>query len=152
MSCIHEMDRINSSGFPRTQNDIKGGATVLISRTSLWFNPQTSSVIFKTPSLNVEPHQFLKNLPTVMDQLKPVSTASHDRKKMFVHPALGTCTHVLVSYDAVKKPLQAPSDGPYDSSLRLRRGFSQEINTTCICLASYSYLTFLSAVIDFEGF
>ncbi|GBN01400.1 Transposon Ty3-I Gag-Pol polyprotein, partial [Araneus ventricosus] len=43
---------------------------------------------FETPSLNVEPHQFLKNLRNVMDQLKPVSTASHDRQKVFVHPAL----------------------------------------------------------------
>ncbi|GBL82936.1 Retrovirus-related Pol polyprotein from transposon 412 [Araneus ventricosus] len=49
---------------------------------------------FETPSLNVEPHQFLKNLRNVMDQLKPVSTASHDRQKVFVHPALGTYTHV----------------------------------------------------------
>ncbi|GBL80060.1 Pro-Pol polyprotein [Araneus ventricosus] len=49
---------------------------------------------FETPSLNVEPHQFLKNLRNVMDQLKLVSTASHDRQKVFVHPALGTCTRV----------------------------------------------------------
>ncbi|GBM86280.1 Transposon Tf2-8 polyprotein [Araneus ventricosus] len=68
---------------------------------------------FETPSLNVEPHQFLKNLRNVMDQLKPVSTASHDRQKVFVHPALGTCTQVFVRHDAVKRPLQAPYDGPY---------------------------------------
>ncbi|GBM70026.1 hypothetical protein AVEN_100680-1, partial [Araneus ventricosus] len=49
MSRIHEMDRINSSGFARTQNGIKGGSTVHISRTSLWFNPETTSGIFLKP-------------------------------------------------------------------------------------------------------
>ncbi|GBM70139.1 hypothetical protein AVEN_211525-1, partial [Araneus ventricosus] len=49
MSRIHEMDRINSSGFARTQNGIKGESTVRISRTSLWFNPETTSGIFLKP-------------------------------------------------------------------------------------------------------
>ncbi|GFR14768.1 disintegrin and metalloproteinase domain-containing protein 28 [Trichonephila clavata] len=48
-----------------------------------------------------------------MDQLKPVATASHGSKKVFVHPALKTCSHVFVRHDAVKKPLQTPYDGPY---------------------------------------
>ncbi|GBL72554.1 Retrovirus-related Pol polyprotein from transposon 412, partial [Araneus ventricosus] len=83
---------------------------------------------FETPSLNVEPHQFLKNLRNVMDQLKPVSTASHDRQKVFVHPALGTCTHVFVRHDAVKKPLQAPYDGPYCVLRRTDKTFTIEKN------------------------
>ncbi|GBM94130.1 Transposon Tf2-6 polyprotein [Araneus ventricosus] len=83
---------------------------------------------FETPSLNVEPHEFLKNLRNVMDQLKPVSTASHDRQKVFVHPALGTCTHVFVRHDAVKKPLQAPYDGPYCVLRRTDKTFTIEKN------------------------
>ncbi|GFQ92100.1 transposon Ty3-I Gag-Pol polyprotein [Trichonephila clavata] len=35
----------------------------------------------EAPSLNVDPHEFLKNLRTVMDQLKPVTTTSHGNKK-----------------------------------------------------------------------
>ncbi|GBO31292.1 hypothetical protein AVEN_98526-1, partial [Araneus ventricosus] len=83
---------------------------------------------FETPSLNVEPHQFLKNLRNVMDQLKPVSTASHDRQKVFVHPALGTCTHVFVRHDAFKRPLQAPYDGPYCVLRRTDKTFTIEKN------------------------
>ncbi|GFR25778.1 transposon Ty3-I Gag-Pol polyprotein [Trichonephila clavata] len=37
-----------------------------------------------------------------MDQLKPVATTSHGSKKVFVHPALKTCSHVFVRHDAVK--------------------------------------------------
>ncbi|GFQ71227.1 retrovirus-related Pol polyprotein from transposon 412 [Trichonephila clavata] len=47
-----------------------------------------------------------------MDQLEPVTTASHDNKTIFVHPGLETC-YVFVCHDAVKKPLQAPYVGPY---------------------------------------
>ncbi|GBL80759.1 hypothetical protein AVEN_26206-1 [Araneus ventricosus] len=63
-----------------------------------------------------------------MDQLKPVSTASHDRQKVFVHPALGTCTHVFVRHDAVKKPLQAPCNGPYCVLRRTDKTFTIEKN------------------------
>ncbi|GBL83110.1 hypothetical protein AVEN_165329-1 [Araneus ventricosus] len=83
---------------------------------------------FETPSLNVEPHQFLKNLQNVMDQLKPVSTASHDRQKVSVHPALGTCTHVFVRHYAVKKSLQAQYDGPYCVLRRTDKTFTIEKN------------------------
>ncbi|GBO40869.1 Retrovirus-related Pol polyprotein from transposon 412, partial [Araneus ventricosus] len=83
---------------------------------------------FETPSLNVEPHQFLKKLRTVMNQLKPVSTASHDTQKVFVHPALGTCTHVFVRHDEVKKSLQAPYDAPYCVLRRTDKTFIIEEN------------------------
>ncbi|GFU23478.1 pro-Pol polyprotein [Trichonephila clavipes] len=48
-----------------------------------------------------------------MNQLKPVATTSHENRKVFVHPALETCSHVFVRHDAVKKLLQEPHDGPY---------------------------------------
>ncbi|GFQ99169.1 transposon Tf2-6 polyprotein [Trichonephila clavata] len=48
-----------------------------------------------------------------MDQLKPVATTSHGNKKVFVHPAQETCSHVFVRHDAVKKSLQTLYDGPY---------------------------------------
>ncbi|GFR17126.1 uncharacterized protein TNCT_460451 [Trichonephila clavata] len=48
-----------------------------------------------------------------MDQLKPVATTYHGNKKVFVHPALETCSHMFVRQDAVKNPLQMPCDGPY---------------------------------------
>ncbi|GBN37235.1 Retrovirus-related Pol polyprotein from transposon 412 [Araneus ventricosus] len=82
----------------------------------------------ETPSLDVEPHQFLKQLRTVMDQLKHVLAASHDTQKMFVHPALGTCTLVFVRHEAVKTPLQAPYDGPYCVLRRTDKTFTIERN------------------------
>ncbi|GFY58514.1 retrovirus-related Pol polyprotein from transposon 412 [Trichonephila inaurata madagascariensis] len=82
---------------------------------------------FETPSLNVEPHEFLKNLRTLMNQLKPVDT-SHDNKKVLVHPALETRSHVFVRHDAVKKPLQAPYDGPYLVLKRTDKMFTIEKN------------------------
>ncbi|GFR10188.1 transposon Ty3-I Gag-Pol polyprotein [Trichonephila clavata] len=84
---------------------------------------------FETPSLNVDPHEFLKNLRAVMDQLKPVATASHGSKKVFVHPALKTCSHVFVRHDAVKKPLQTPYDGPYLVLKRTEKMFTIEKNS-----------------------
>ncbi|GBO18606.1 hypothetical protein AVEN_216183-1 [Araneus ventricosus] len=61
-----------------------------------------------------------------MDQLKPVSTASHDTQKVFVNPALGTCTQVFVRHDEVKKQLQAPYDGPYCVLRRTYKTFTIE--------------------------
>ncbi|GFR01843.1 transposon Ty3-I Gag-Pol polyprotein [Trichonephila clavata] len=83
---------------------------------------------FKTPSLNVDPHEFLKNLRAVMDQLKPVATTSHGSKKVFVHPGLKTCSHVFVRHDPVKKPLQTPYDGPYLVLKRTEKMFTIEKN------------------------
>ncbi|GFQ93956.1 transposon Ty3-I Gag-Pol polyprotein [Trichonephila clavata] len=83
---------------------------------------------FETPSLNVDPHEFLKNLRAVMDQLKPVATISHGSKKVFVHPGLKTCSHVFVRHDAVKKPLQTPYDGPYLVLKRTEKMFTIEKN------------------------
>ncbi|XP_055932026.1 uncharacterized protein LOC129962304 [Argiope bruennichi] len=83
---------------------------------------------FETPSLNVEPHDFLRNLRTVMEQLKPAPAASHDNKKVFIHPALESCSHVFVRHDAIKKPVQAPYDGPYCVLRRTDKTFTIEKN------------------------
>ncbi|GFQ63982.1 pro-Pol polyprotein [Trichonephila clavata] len=83
---------------------------------------------FETPSLNVDPHEFLKNLRAVMDQLKPVATTSHGNKIVFLYPALETCSHVFVRHDAVKKLLQTPYDGPYLVLKRTEKMFIIEQN------------------------
>ncbi|GFQ77430.1 retrovirus-related Pol polyprotein from transposon 412 [Trichonephila clavata] len=63
-----------------------------------------------------------------MDQLKPVATLSHGNKKVFVHPALETCSHVFMRHDVVKKPLQTPYDGPYLVLKRTEKMFTIEKN------------------------
>ncbi|GFR12637.1 uncharacterized protein TNCT_550401 [Trichonephila clavata] len=63
-----------------------------------------------------------------MDQLKPVATTSHGSKKVFIHPALKTCSHVFVRHDAVKNPLQTPYDGPYLVLKRTEKMFTIEKN------------------------
>ncbi|GFY41149.1 retrovirus-related Pol polyprotein from transposon 412 [Trichonephila inaurata madagascariensis] len=56
-----------------------------------------------------------------MHNLKPVPTSSHGRKTVFVHPELSQYTHVFLRYDAIRKPLQPPYDGPSAVVKRLEK-------------------------------
>ncbi|GFT42440.1 pol polyprotein [Trichonephila clavipes] len=48
-----------------------------------------------------------------MQHLQPKSTHSRGKQTIFVHSELHKCTHVFVKRDSVRRPLQAPNDGPY---------------------------------------
>ncbi|XP_062709789.1 uncharacterized protein LOC134288570 [Aedes albopictus] len=56
---------------------------------------------------------FSLDLHRVMDQIRPVEAKHHTKAKVFVNEKLKDCTHVFVRYDAVKKSLQRPYDGPF---------------------------------------
>ncbi|XP_063369336.1 retrovirus-related Pol polyprotein from transposon 412 [Cydia amplana] len=57
---------------------------------------------------------FVEKLRATIQSLTPTAMIPHGNKKpIFVHRDLQTCEQVFVRVDAVKKPLQAPYDGPY---------------------------------------
>lgn len=56
---------------------------------------------------------LLQQLRDTMRKIRPVPTTNHGNMKIFVHPALHTCTHVFLGADAVRKPLQPPYTGPH---------------------------------------
>lgn len=68
---------------------------------------------FEPSEKNVTRTEFSTNLRRVIDQIRPVETQHHNNEKIFVNKNLKDCTHVFVRYDAVKKSLQRPYDGPY---------------------------------------
>lgn len=82
------------------------------------------------PSIDVqlEPHEFLQRLRSIMETLKPTPTTAHNKPSVFVHPALESCTHVFLRNDGVKRPLQAPYDGPYKVISRTTKTFTLIIN------------------------
>ncbi|GFU82477.1 pol polyprotein [Trichonephila clavipes] len=60
-----------------------------------------------------DPVQFVELLRAHMQHLQPKPTRSRGKQTIFVHSELHKCTHVFVRRDSVRRPLQAPYDGPY---------------------------------------
>ncbi|GFR28701.1 pol polyprotein [Trichonephila clavata] len=48
-----------------------------------------------------------------MQNLQPKPPRSRGKQTIFVHNEIHKCTHVFVRRDSVRRPLQAPYDGPY---------------------------------------
>lgn len=59
------------------------------------------------------PMQLLEDLRSHFATIRPVPTSRHGQRTLFVHPHLRDCTHVFVRHDGMRKPLQAPYDGPF---------------------------------------
>lgn len=66
----------------------------------------------KTDDLAVQ-HDFIKELRTIMAEIRPVSTSNHSTDRTFVQKDLARCTHVFLRDDTVRRPLKRPYDGPY---------------------------------------
>lgn len=75
------------------------------------------SEFFTTPISHEQEmnYDYVTQLRAIISSVKPsLCTAAHGSSRpIFVHQDLQTCSHVFVRNDAVKKPLQAPYDGPY---------------------------------------
>ncbi|GFX08992.1 gag-pol polyprotein [Trichonephila clavipes] len=59
------------------------------------------------------PIQLAENLKSHFDSIRPSPASNHSKRSVFVHPALKDCSHVFIRNDTVRKPLQAPYDGPF---------------------------------------
>ena len=68
---------------------------------------------FESSKENTNRSDFSSDLRHIMEQVRPVQVKHHTKGKFFVHKGLKDCTHVFVRYDALKKSLQRPYDGPY---------------------------------------
>lgn len=65
-----------------------------------------------TPTMD---YTYVNKLRDIIHQFKPQAITNHHNtnKRVFVHQDLHKCSHVFIRTDAVKKPLQAPYEGPY---------------------------------------
>ena len=85
---------------------------------------------FQPSSTDVSPQQLVEDLKSHFETLRPVPTSCHGHGKIFVHPHLNKCSHVFVRHDGVRKPLQAPYDGPYKVLARKDKTFDLMIKGT----------------------
>ncbi|XP_055928532.1 uncharacterized protein LOC129959669 [Argiope bruennichi] len=76
------------------------------------------------------PKQLVEDLKHHFATMRPVPTSCHGQRTIFVHPHLNECSHVFVRHDGVRKPLQAPYDGPYKVLVRRQKTFDLEIKGT----------------------
>ncbi|KAG8178677.1 hypothetical protein JTE90_025598 [Oedothorax gibbosus] len=84
-------------------------------------------VFFDPTPTEATPQQLVEELKSHFGSIRPVPTSSHGRRATFVHPQMRTCTHAFVRHDAVRKPLQAPYDGPYPVLEKKEKTFDLEI-------------------------
>ncbi|XP_055932049.1 uncharacterized protein LOC129962328 [Argiope bruennichi] len=73
------------------------------------------------------PKQLVEDLKRHFATMRPVPISCHGQRTIFVHPHLSECSHVFVRHDGVRKPLQAPYDGPYKVLVRRQKTFDPEI-------------------------
>lgn len=86
-----------------------------------FFTPNTYS-----PTMD---YNYVEKLRDVIQANKPQAVTEHhsNNKRVFVHQDLLKCSHVFVRTDAVKKPLQAPYEGPYRVISRTDKVYSIQL-------------------------
>ena len=82
---------------------------------------------FEPGSTTPDPATFAGQLRQTMEQIRPSPTSAHSRPAIFIPKALNTASHVFVRHDAIRKPLQAPYDGPFAVLARGDRTFTLDI-------------------------
>ncbi|GFU44645.1 retrovirus-related Pol polyprotein from transposon opus [Trichonephila clavipes] len=68
---------------------------------------------FDTPTINMDPQNFVAKLQQHMAELKPLKSPSNRKQNIFVHKDLKSCSHVFLRIDRVTKALEPPYEGPY---------------------------------------
>lgn len=74
-----------------------------------------------------DPIDYVVHLKHMMQPLKAVPVRNQSRKA-YVSQELQSCTHVFVRHDAVRKPLQAPYDGPFRVISRADKHFTVDVH------------------------
>ncbi|XP_026476407.1 uncharacterized protein LOC113382062 [Ctenocephalides felis] len=92
------------------KEDIKTSAAEMVYGTTL----RLPGDFFNTSNNSQNPQVFLENHRRIMCALKPTPTAHHNKSKIFILKDMGTCTHVFLRADHVRKPLEPPYSGPYE--------------------------------------
>lgn len=92
------------------KSDINATPAELVYGTSL----RLPGEFFVTSTKDIPQTEYVKNLITVFENIKPVESTNHDTcRKIFVQKDLQTCTHVFMRNDAVSPPLTPSYNGPY---------------------------------------
>ena len=85
-----------------------------------FFNSQTN--------YDLDPIDYVHKLKKLMQNLQTVPPRIKQHQPIHVPSSLFTQSHVFVRHDAVRKPLQAPYDGPYRIISRTKKHFTIDIN------------------------
>nr|XP_049707189.1 uncharacterized protein LOC126056846 [Helicoverpa armigera] len=83
--------------------------------------------ISPSPAAKAMDYSFVDHLHDVITRLTPTFRPHSSNRGMFVHGDLKTCSHVLLSDDAVRKPLQQPYKGPYKVIERNEKYFTVQL-------------------------
>ncbi|XP_055924664.1 protein NYNRIN-like [Argiope bruennichi] len=70
---------------------------------------------------DASPKQVVEDLKRHFAMVRPVPTSCHGQRTISVHPHLNVCSHVFMRHDGVRKPLQAPYEGPYKVLFRRQK-------------------------------
>ncbi|GFW69535.1 retrovirus-related Pol polyprotein from transposon opus [Trichonephila clavipes] len=57
---------------------------------------------FDTPTINMDPQNFVAKLQQHMAELKPLKSPNNRKQNIFVHKDLKSCSHVFLRIDRVK--------------------------------------------------
>ena len=74
-----------------------------------------------------DPSEFLNTLKVHFQHSKPTSPRANSRHSNIPHH-LEKATHVFISHDAIRKPLQPPYDGPYPIIQRTDKYYTVKLN------------------------
>ena len=83
--------------------------------------------ISPSPAVTKMDHNYADHLHDVITKLTPTYKPHSNKRCMFVHNALQTCSHVFVRDDTVRKPLQHPYKGPFQVINRNNKYFTIQL-------------------------
>ena len=82
---------------------------------------------FQSTTMQFDSATYVTRLRKAMQQLQSPKVRQQTPRRAYISGDLKTCTHVFLHYDAVKKPLQPPYDGPYKVIKRRDKQFTLDV-------------------------
>ncbi|XP_026673328.1 uncharacterized protein LOC113464903 [Ceratina calcarata] len=92
------------------KDDIQASAAEMVYGTPL----RLPGEFFVCEEESENPQIFLEKFRQYIRAVKPRPAANHSKRRSFIHKDLYTCSHVFIRVDAVKRPLEAPYEGPFE--------------------------------------
>lgn len=111
-------------GLRCAMRDNKISAAYLVYGTSLRIPGE-----FFTSNTNTPPDEdtFILQLKRKFEHIRPVEVTHKSTQNTFVSPELPKASHVFIRFDAVKKPLQMPYDGPFEVLQRMDKFYKVDV-------------------------